>query len=40
MPAPFVPKLKSETDVSYFDEEFTSESINLSLHFYILINFD
>ena len=30
LPAPFIPQLNNETDVKYFDEEFTNEEIDMS----------
>ena len=30
IPAPFIPTIKDETDVQYFDEEFTSENTDMS----------
>ena len=29
-PAPFIPNLNDQTDVQYFDEEFTSEDTDMS----------
>ena len=28
--APFIPKLSGDTDVQYFDEEFTNEDVGMS----------
>ena len=30
VPAPFIPKLEDDKDVTYFDEEFTSEEVGMS----------
>jgi serum/glucocorticoid-regulated kinase 2 len=30
MPAPFIPELANDTDVQYFDEEFTNEEVGMS----------
>ena len=30
LPAPFIPDLTNETDVQYFDEEFTNEEVGMS----------
>ena len=29
LPAPFIPAIKDDTDVQYFDEEFTSENTDI-----------
>ena len=30
IPAPFIPDLANDTDVQYFDEEFTNEEVGMS----------
>ena len=30
LPAPFIPELENDTDVQYFDEEFTNEEVGMS----------